>query len=73
MPSERINVVSFTRKEIEFFLKECNFTEQEEMLFKLRTKDYTLEQVAEKMNVCTKTAGRINKRVKNKIIKVLNC
>lgn len=68
--SKQIKVCDFTQKEIEVFLQRSNFTPDEETLFLLRSKDYTLEQSAEKMNVSSKTAYRINKRVKQKIIKV---
>lgn len=69
---KQIKIPNFTRREIEFFLRECNFTEQETEMFNLRNKDYTLEQAAEEMNISCKTAYRINKRVKTKIIKVLS-
>ena len=68
--NKQIKVCNFTQKEIEVFLQRANFTSDEETLFLLRSKDYTLEQAAEKMNVSSKTAYRINKRVKQKIIKV---
>lgn len=68
--SKQIKVCDFTQSEIEVFLQRANFTPDEETLFLLRSKDYTLEQVAEKMNVSSKTAYRINKRVKQKIVKV---
>lgn len=68
--SKQIKVCDFTQSEIEVFLQRANFTPDEETLFLLRSKDYTLEQAAEKMNVSSKTAYRINKRVKQKIVKV---
>lgn len=68
--TKQIKVCNFTRTEIEVFLQRANFTPDEETLFLLRSKDYTLEQAAEEMNVSSKTAYRINKRVKQKIVKV---
>lgn len=68
--SKQIKVCNFTRSEIEAFLQRANFTPDEETLFLLRSKDYTLEQAAEEMNVSSKTAYRVNKRIKQKIIKV---
>lgn len=68
--SKQIKVCDFTQSEIEVFLQRANFTSDEETLFLLRSKNYTLEQAAEKMNVSSKTAYRINKRVKQKIVKV---
>lgn len=68
--SNQIKVCDFTQTEIEVFLQRANFTPDEETLFLLRSKNYTLEQIAEKMNVCSKTAYRINKKIKRKIFKV---
>lgn len=39
----------FTKKDIDRFLAECNFTPDEEKLFRLRCKEYTLEYCAEQM------------------------
>lgn len=68
--SNQIKVCNFTQSEIEVFLQRANFTPDEETLFLLRSKDYTLEESAEEMNISSKTAYRINKRIKQKIIKV---
>lgn len=66
----QIKIYDFTKRELEIFRDRANFTEDEERLFNLRSKYYTLEQVAEEMNISSKTAYRINKRVKKKIVKV---
>lgn len=68
--SKQIKVYDFTQREIDMFLQWANFTPDEENLFLLRSKYHTLEQVAEEMNISSKTAYRINKRVKQKIVKV---
>lgn len=68
--SKQIKVCDFTQTEIEVFLQRANFTPDEETLFLLRSKNYTLEQAAEEMNVSSKTAYRLNKKVKQKIITV---
>lgn len=59
----------FTKKDIDRFLIECNFTPDEERLFRLRCKEHTLEYCAEEMNVSISTAKRLSRRVNNKIIK----
>lgn len=66
----QIKIYDFTKYELEVFRERCNFTEDEMTLFDLRSKYYTLEQAAEEMNISSKTAYRINKRVKKKIVKV---
>lgn len=70
--SRQIRICDFTTSEIKYFRENCNFTGEEELLFELRNKYFTLEQIAEKMNISPKTAYRINKRVKQKIIRVQN-
>lgn len=66
----QIKIYDFTKYELGLFRERANFTEEEERLFTLRSKYYTLEQAAEEMNISSKTAYRINKRVKKKIVKV---
>lgn len=46
----------FTKKDIDRFLIECNFTPDEEKLFRLRCQEHTLEYCAEQMNVSISTA-----------------
>lgn len=70
MRDKQIKVYDFTKSEIEAFLQRANFTPDEETLFLLRSRYFTLEQIAEKMNISSKTAYRINKRIKQKIIRV---
>jgi hypothetical protein len=53
----------FTKKDIDRFLIECNFTPDEERLFRLRCKEHTLEYCAEEMNVSISTAKRLSRRV----------
>jgi predicted DNA-binding protein (UPF0251 family) len=66
-----MKIPDFTRPEIEYLLYNCNFTFDEEEFFLLRCKGRTLQEIADKMNVSYKTAYRINKRVKIKILKIL--
>lgn len=70
MRCRQIRIYDFTKRELEMFLQRANFTPNEETLFLLRSKNYTLEQAAEEMNVSSKTAYRLNKKVKQKIITV---
>lgn len=61
----------FTRNEMERIIYDANFSKDEETVFRMRCKGQTLDDVAEYLNVSYKTAYRINKRVKSKIIKVI--
>lgn len=69
--SNQIHVCDFTKKEIEFLIENCNFSPPERKLFDLRNQYYTLEQAAEEMNISSKTAYRINKKMKAKILKTI--
>lgn len=65
-----MKIYDFTKPEIEYFLQNCNFTEEEEILFRYRSKNMPLETCAEIMNVSISTVNRISKRVNKKIVKV---
>lgn len=66
-----LKIPDFTKHEINKLIEYCNFTVQERQLFLLRNDEHSLEECAELMNVSESTIYRINKRMKNKIIKVL--
>lgn len=65
-----MKVCDFTRKEIEYCINECNFTDSELQLFNMRCKDMQLERCAEKMDVSISTVKRINRKMKDKILRV---
>ena len=66
-----MNLSDFTQPEIRHLLAECNFTEEQEKVFLLRCKNIPLEQCAEKMDMSIATVSRINKKVKDKIMRIL--
>lgn len=63
-------IYDFTIPQLEYFLQNCNFTEEEEMLFRYRSKKIPLETCAEIMNVSISTVKRISRKVNSKIIRV---
>ena len=65
-----MKICDFTRREVEYFRQECNFTSDEMALFEMRANNIPLEECAERMNVSISTAKRISQRVNNKIIRV---
>ena len=71
MGNNRMNISDFTKSEIKVLETECNFTPDEKELFLLRSRNFTLEQSAERMHISSKTAYRINIKIKNKIRKVI--
>lgn len=67
-----MRIPDFTLPELEHFRNTCNFTVSEREFFEYRNQEYTLEQIAELMNVSVPTAKRLSKKVNSKIIRVLN-
>lgn len=67
-----MKICEFTRREVEYFRQECNFTKEQVTLFDLRVKNIPLEECAERMNVSLSTVNRLNKRIKEKIWRVNN-
>ena len=68
--SNQIRIYDFTKAELDCFRENCNLSPPERELFELRNQYYTLEQAAEKMNISPKTAYRLNKKIKQKIVRV---
>lgn len=66
-----MKVCDFTRKEIEYCINECNFTNSEETLFLMRCKDIPLERCAEEMSVSISTVKRMSRKMKDKIKRVV--
>lgn len=64
-------IPDFTKPEIDYIIENANFTRQEKMLFTMRNNEHSMEECAELMNVGDSTAKRINKRMMNKIMKVI--
>lgn len=71
MGREHNIIPDFTQKEINYLLEKCNFTKDEKKLFIMRNNEHSLEECAELMDYSISTIGRINKRMKRKIIKVI--
>lgn len=70
--SKRINIHDFVEWELEKLRKECNFTEEELDFFNLRSKNIPIETVAERMNVSVGKANKLSRKVKDKIIRVVD-
>lgn len=65
------NIISeFTKEEIEKIRKSANFTDRELELYELRSRDISLEECAEIMNLSVRTVGRLSTKVYAKIHKL---
>lgn len=67
-----MKICDFTVPEIAYLVDQCNFTDDELELFKLRTKDVPLERCAEEMNLSVSAVKRRSKKLNNKINKILH-
>lgn len=66
-----MTISNFTKPELDYFKANCNFVNLELDVFELRSKGYTLECIAEKLNISSDYARKISQRVNKKIIKVV--
>lgn len=62
-----LKICDYTQTELDYLQVVCNFTDEENTLFLLRSKDIPLEECAERMNISVPTVKRISQRVKKKI------
>lgn len=68
----KVNIVDFTRKEIEYYLENCNFSDEEKKVFQFRNKKKGYEEIAQIMNISLSTAKRIGVKINKKILKVIS-
>ena len=60
----------FTQPECEYLRQQCNFTDDERMVFDLRVKACSLVEIQQKLNMSESTVNRRIKNIKHKIYKV---
>jgi len=63
-------VSDFTVPELNVFRDNCNFVGDEIKVFELRSQGFSLEKIAEMLNMSATNIGRISQRVNKKIKKV---
>lgn len=61
---------SLTKLELELIVKNANFTDDEQKIFELLTKDRCITQIAIKLCVCERTINRRINNIESKISKV---
>lgn len=66
-----MQICDFVEWELDKFRKECNFTTEELEFFNYRSKNISIEQIAENMNISVSKANKLSRKVKDKIIKVI--
>lgn len=66
-----MQICDFVEWELQKFRDECNFTNEELEFFNYRAKNFTIETIAEMMNISVGKANTLSKKVKKKILKVI--
>lgn len=66
-----MKIPNFTKPELEYIIDKANLTKREESLLWLRNEERSLEECAEIMDYSIATVKRINKSLKDKIVKIL--
>jgi len=67
-----MKISSFTKPELTLFREQCNFTDLERACFDLKAKDLSNIQLAMELNISESTVSVTMRRVRTKIITVLN-
>lgn len=67
-----MKISSFTVPELEIFKAKCNFTPLERQCFDLKAKDCSNIELAMKLNISESTVSVTMRRVRAKIITVMN-
>lgn len=65
-------IYEFVNWELERLREECNFSQDELEYFNLRAQHYSNQQIAIKMNVSEGKVSVLAKKVKQKILKVID-
>lgn len=66
-----MKICDFTRREVDYFRQECNFTSDEMTLFDMRADNIPLEECAERMNLSISAIKAKSQKINNKIERVL--
>jgi len=68
---KNIKLCSLIKPEIDRCYELCNFTYDESEYFKLKTKDKSNVAIAQEMNVSEAQVSKLARRVKDKILKLI--
>jgi len=66
-----LKICDFTKPELDKFRELCNFTDEEETYFNLKSKDKSNIEIAMAMNVSEAKVSILARKVKSKIIRVI--
>lgn len=60
----------YTKPELQHFIDECNFTDEELQYFLLKSKDCSIVRISMEMNVSPRQVSHLAERVKNKVKRI---
>lgn len=66
-----MTISNFTKPELDYFRSNCNFVNFEYDVFEMRANGYTLDYIAEQLQISIDYARKISQKVNRKIIKVI--
>lgn len=66
-----MKISRFTKPELDYLRDNCNFVNHEKVMFEMRSKGHTIEEIAEVLHISTEHAYRISRHVNDKIIRIL--
>lgn len=62
----------FTKPELEEIVENANFTEEEDRIFMLLSRNFSQKEIAHRLSMSTRTLERRVRNIKNKIERVVN-
>lgn len=66
-----MKISAFTKKELDLYRKECNFTDLEMECFNLKAKGKTNVELSMKLNICDSTVSTTMKSIRSKVTAVM--
>jgi len=66
-----MKLYNFVKDEEEFLIENCNFTDSELKVFKLKQKDCTIVNIAMQLHMSERTVNTLVEKITNKIIRTL--
>lgn len=66
-----MKIFNFCKDEENFLIENCNFTDNELKVFKLKQKDCSIVNIAMQLNMSERTINTLVDKITNKIIKTL--
>jgi len=69
--SKQIKIYDFTKPELDYFIINCNFSDEELCYFNLRAQYKSNIQIALEMNISESKVSKLARKVKSKMLRVL--